>query len=41
MGKRYEALLTAASAHAAHTMSTFQPQSVVRPLSLLVERSLS
>ncbi len=29
MGKRYEALLSSASAHAAHTMSAFQPQSVV------------
>lgn len=30
MGKRYEALLSAASAHAARTIAAFQPQSVVR-----------
>ena len=34
MGKRYEALLSSASAHAAHTMSAFQPQSVVCSLSV-------
>ena len=38
MGKRYEALLSAASAHAAQTVAAFQPQSVVRitvcPLSI-------
>lgn len=36
MGKRYEALLSAASAHAAQTVSAFQPQSVVRISSSLL-----